>query len=89
VRRPAPLSLGDLIEHWTLREDELDLVAAKHADSKLPFALLLRFYGRYGRFPETGASCIRTLLAGGSLCRQMSQQAPGGALTVSVAHSMG
>jgi len=52
VSRPAPLSLGELIEHWTLREDELDLVAAKHADSKLPFALLLRFYGRYGRFPR-------------------------------------
>jgi hypothetical protein len=52
VSRPAPLSLGELIEHWTLRTDEIDLVAVKHGDSKLAFALLLRFYGRYGRFPR-------------------------------------
>lgn len=51
--RPAPLSLGELIEHWTLREDEVGLVAVKHGDSKLAFALLLRFYGRYGRFPRS------------------------------------
>lgn len=48
----APLSLGELIEHWTLREDEAGLVAVKHGDSRLGFALLLRFYGRYGRFPR-------------------------------------
>jgi len=52
VSPPAPLSLGELIEHWTLREDEADLVAVKHGDSRLAFALLLRFYGRYGRFPR-------------------------------------
>jgi hypothetical protein len=52
VSRPAPLSLGELIEHWTLRADEINLVAVKHGDSKLAFALLLRFYGRYGRFPR-------------------------------------
>lgn len=49
----APLSLGELIEYWTLREDEAGLVAVKHGDSKLAFALLLRFYGRYGRFPRS------------------------------------
>jgi hypothetical protein len=38
--------------HWTLRADEIDLVAVKHGDSKLAFALLLRFYGRFGRFPR-------------------------------------
>jgi hypothetical protein len=52
VRRLAPLSLGELIEHWTLLDDEVDLVAVKHADTKLAFALLLKFYGRYGRFPR-------------------------------------
>ncbi len=51
---PAPLSLSELIEHWTLREDEVGLVAVKHGDSKLAFALLLRFHGRYGRFPRSG-----------------------------------
>lgn len=50
--RPAPLSLGELIEHWTLRADEIDLVAVKHGEGKLAFALLLRFYGRFGRFPR-------------------------------------
>jgi hypothetical protein len=52
VSRLAPLSLGELIEHWTLRADEIDLVAVKHGDSKLAFALLLRPYGRFGRFPR-------------------------------------
>ena len=52
MSRLAPLSLGELIEHWTLRVDEIDLVAVKHGDSKLAFALLLRFYGRFGRFPS-------------------------------------
>ena len=52
MSRLAPLSLGELIEHWTLRADEIDLVAVKHGDSKLAFALLLRFYGRFGRFPR-------------------------------------
>ena len=46
------MSLGELVEHWTLVGDELELVAAKHADTRLPFALLLKFYGRYGRFPR-------------------------------------
>ena len=53
MNRPAPLHLGELIEHWTLREDEAGLVAVKHGDSKLAFALLFRFYGRYGRFPRS------------------------------------
>ena len=36
----------------TLREDEAGLVAVKHGDTQLGFALPLRFYGRYGRFPR-------------------------------------
>jgi hypothetical protein len=53
VSSPASLSLGELIEHWTLRDEEMDLVAARQEDTRLAFALLLRFYGRYGRFPRT------------------------------------
>jgi hypothetical protein len=52
VARPS-LSLGELIEHWTLIGDEVDLVSAKHLDTRLTFALLLKFYGRYGRFPRS------------------------------------
>jgi TnpA family transposase len=51
VERP-PLELGDLVEHWTLVGTERSLVAAKNYDSQLGFALLLKFYGRFGRFPR-------------------------------------
>ena len=51
MERP-PLELGDLVEHWTLVGDEGDLAAAKHSDTQLGFALLLKFYGRFGRFPR-------------------------------------
>jgi Domain of unknown function (DUF4158) len=51
VERP-PLELGDLVEHWTLVGTERDLVAAKNSDSQLGFALLLKFYGRFGRSPR-------------------------------------
>ncbi|MEV0216122.1 hypothetical protein [Micromonospora sp. NPDC050695] len=46
------MSLGDLVEHWTLVGAEQDLVAAKHRDTQLGFALLLKFYGRFDRFPR-------------------------------------
>jgi len=52
VARP-PLSLGELIEHWSLVGQEIDLVSAKHLDTRLTFALLLKFYGRHGRFPRS------------------------------------
>jgi hypothetical protein len=52
VARP-PLSLGELIEHWTLVGNEVDLVSAKRQETRLTFALLLKFYGRYGRFPRS------------------------------------
>lgn len=48
----SSLSLGDLVEHWTLIGAEQDLVAVKHRDTQLGFALLLKFYGRFGRFPR-------------------------------------
>jgi hypothetical protein len=51
VERP-PLELGDLVEHWTLVGDERGLAATKHSDTQLGFALLLKFYGRFGRFPR-------------------------------------
>jgi hypothetical protein len=46
------LNLGDLVEHWTLVGAERDLVVVKHRDTQLGFALLLKFYGRFGRFPR-------------------------------------
>lgn len=52
MARPS-LSLGELIEHWTVVGNEVDLVSAKHQDTRLTFALPLKFYGRYGRFPRS------------------------------------
>jgi TnpA family transposase len=51
VERP-PFELGDLVEHWTLVGKECGLVAAKNSDTQLGFGLLLKFYGRFGRFPR-------------------------------------
>ena len=48
-----PDNFADLVEHWTLLSAEAHLLAGKHdGASKLAFALLLKFYGRYGRFPR-------------------------------------
>jgi hypothetical protein len=47
----VPLSLDELVEHWTLAGDERDLVAGKRGVTRLGFALILKFYARHGRFP--------------------------------------
>ncbi len=49
------IDLDELVEHWTVLDDERTLVDVKHGARKLAFALLLKFYTRHGRFP-TGAS---------------------------------
>jgi TnpA family transposase len=48
----VPLSLDELVEHWTLLEDDRVLVAGKRGPTRLGFALLLKFYTRHGRFPS-------------------------------------
>src|SRR6266849_4834839 len=48
----VPVDLGELVEHWTLLEDERPLVAGKRGATRLGFALLLKFYTREGRFPR-------------------------------------
>jgi hypothetical protein len=54
-----PENFADLVEHWTLLPGETNLLAGKHdGPTKLAFALLLKFYGRYGRFPR-GRSELR------------------------------
>jgi len=56
LRNVLPLELGDLVEHWTLAGTERDLAAGKNHGSPLGFALLLKFYGRFGRFPPACSS---------------------------------
>lgn len=46
------LELDELVEHWTLLDDELDLVAGKRGATRLGFVLLLKFYIQHGHFPE-------------------------------------
>ncbi|MCQ8836471.1 DUF4158 domain-containing protein [Streptomyces malaysiensis] len=48
----TPLDLGDLVEHWTLLKDEQGLVSGKRGATRLGFAVLLKFYTQYGRFPR-------------------------------------
>ncbi|MEV8638354.1 DUF4158 domain-containing protein [Streptosporangium sp. NPDC051023] len=48
----APLGIDDLVEHWTVLEDERDLVSGKRGATRLGFALLLKFYTQHGRFPR-------------------------------------
>jgi len=44
--------VDELVEHWTVLEDEQQLVAGKRGATRLGFALLLQFYTRLGRFPR-------------------------------------
>jgi hypothetical protein len=46
------LDLDELVEHWTLLDDEQALIAGKRGPTRLGFALLLKFYTRAGRFPR-------------------------------------
>ncbi|MGW3820149.1 DUF4158 domain-containing protein [Streptomyces sp. NPDC005046] len=52
----TPLDLDELVEHWTLLKDEQALVSAKRGATRLGFAVLLKFYTQYGRFPEPGGA---------------------------------
>jgi hypothetical protein len=67
------MNLGDLVEHWTLVGAEQDMVARKHRDTQLGFAPLLKFYGRFGRFPRSRVEVHDDALefvaaAGGGCC---------------------
>ena len=42
----------ELVEHWTVEEEERELVFRKKGANRLGFALLLKFFQLKGRFPE-------------------------------------
>lgn len=46
------MELDELVEHWTLLDDERELIAGKRGPTRLGFAVLLKFYTRLGRFPR-------------------------------------
>ncbi|GAB3214239.1 hypothetical protein GCM10027294_52970 [Marinactinospora endophytica] len=47
-----PVNMDELVEHWTVLDDEQDLVTGKRGTTKLGFALLMKYYTRHGRFPR-------------------------------------
>jgi hypothetical protein len=47
-----PLGLDELIEHWTVLDDERQLIAGKRGPTRLGFAVLLKFFTQHGRFPS-------------------------------------
>ena len=48
----VPMDLEELVEHWTLLEDERELVGRKRGATRPGFALRLRFCARAGRLPR-------------------------------------
>ncbi|MEU0602215.1 DUF4158 domain-containing protein [Streptomyces sp. NPDC006393] len=50
-----PVGMDELVEQRTVLDDEVELVAGKRGGTRLGFALLLKFYTRYGRFPRSRA----------------------------------
>ena len=47
-----PLGLDELIERWTVLDDERKLIAGKRGPTRLGFAVLLKFFTQHGRFPS-------------------------------------
>ncbi|MEZ7124756.1 Tn3 family transposase [Nonomuraea sp. AD125B] len=46
------MHIDDLVEHWTILDEERDLIAEKRDATRLGFAILLKFYTQHGRFPR-------------------------------------
>lgn len=49
------VEVDELVEHWTLLDDEQGLAAGKRGATRLGFVLLLKFYIQHGRFPRDQA----------------------------------
>ncbi|MEU8251138.1 hypothetical protein [Nonomuraea sp. NPDC048916] len=46
------MHIDELVEHWTILDEERDLIAGKRDATRLGFAILLKFYTQHGRFPR-------------------------------------
>jgi len=49
---PTEVDVDELIEFWTLLDEDRELLAGKRGSTALGFALLLKHYSRHGRFPR-------------------------------------
>ncbi|MDH2388395.1 DUF4158 domain-containing protein [Streptomyces sp. HNM0663] len=68
-----PVGMDELVEHWTVLDDELELVAGKRGATRLGFALLLKHYTQHGRFPRGRAALPDEVVA--FVSRQMKVSA--------------
>ena len=68
-----PVGMDELVEHWTVLDDEAELVAGKRGPTRLGFALLLKYYTRHGRFPHGRAEFPDEVV--GFVARQMKVRA--------------
>lgn len=64
-----PVGMDELVEHWTVLDNETELVAGKRGPTRLGFALLLKYYTRHGRFPHGRAEFPDEVV--GYVARQM------------------
>ncbi|MEU7748044.1 Tn3 family transposase [Nonomuraea sp. NPDC049158] len=47
-----PIHIDELVEYWTILDEERSLIAGKRDATRLGFAILLKFYTQHGRFPR-------------------------------------
>jgi hypothetical protein len=57
------LDLDELVEHWTLLDDEQKLIAGKRGPTRLGFALVLKFYAPPAPTLHRQLSYARAVLA--------------------------
>ncbi|MFB4317285.1 DUF4158 domain-containing protein [Actinomadura sp. 21ATH] len=67
------VGISELVEHWTVLDDELELVAGKRGPTRLGFALLLKHSTRYGRFLRGRAELVDEVV--GYVARQVGMPA--------------
>ena len=53
---------NELVEFWTLLDEDRALLAGRRGATALGFALLLKFYSRHGRVPRSWAEIPETVV---------------------------
>ncbi|TDE57987.1 DUF4158 domain-containing protein [Nonomuraea mesophila] len=62
------MHIDELVEHWTILDEERDLIAGKRGATRLAFAILLKFYTQYGRFPRGRSELADEVIERGWWC---------------------
>lgn len=53
----------ELVEYWTIDDDDRHVIRKKRGANRLGFALLLKFFQPKGRFPEKSSEIPRVVRA--------------------------